>query len=284
MVAVVLATGMVSPPMRGTIDLRARTFFGVYRIVSDPAMHTRVLYHGTTIHGEQSLIPADRREPRTYYHRGSPVAQLIGAMTATLARARVGVVGLGVGSLAAYATAGQEWVFFELDPFVQSIASDTHYFDFMHECRQCRVVVGDARLSLERMPDRNFTLLVLDAFSSHAIPVHLLTREAIALYASKLAAGGALAFHISSRQFSLRDVLEPAAHDAGLRLLSQQQSVTDDETRRGALPSEWVVMTRDPELIMRLSTSGRWQPPRTGFAGPAWSDDFADILRVVTFR
>jgi spermidine synthase len=164
--------------------LRAeRTFFGVFRVMQDADGRYRALAHGTTLHGMQALDPAHSAEPLTYYHRTGPFGQAFEALPHARTAKQVAVVGLGIGTLAAYAVPGQQWTFYEIDPAVERIARDTAYFSFLDRCGQlCRVVIGDARLSLTAAPQGEYDLLVLDAFSSDAIPMHLMTDEAFSLY------------------------------------------------------------------------------------------------------
>ncbi|HXY39667.1 MAG TPA: fused MFS/spermidine synthase, partial [Vicinamibacteria bacterium] len=202
-----LLAGGLGASRYGPVVYAFRTFFGVYRVREDPATRLRVLLHGTTLHGMQSLDPAWRREPLGYYDRRGPVGQAFAALPAA-SRARVAVVGLGVGGLAGYARPGQRFTFFEIDPAVERLAREARWFSYLADCGDhCSVVTGDGRLSLGREPERAYDLLVLDAFSSDAIPVHLLTREAFTLYRSRLAEGGALLVHLSNRHLDLAPVL-----------------------------------------------------------------------------
>ena len=162
----------------GTVLHAERTFFGTYRVRLDPTGQYRSLFHGTTLHGMQSVSSARRHEPLAYHHRSGPFGDLfqnVGAAT----RPEVGVIGLGVGALASYQQGAQRWTFYEIDPAVERIARNADNFTYMSDCGdRCQVVIGDARLSLNATNDRTFGLFVVDAFSSDAIPVHLMTREA----------------------------------------------------------------------------------------------------------
>ena len=193
-----------------------RSFYAVHRVVRDSP--TRLtLVSGNTVHGVQDLSPALRHEPLSYYHRRSPIGELMTAWQGRPQRGRIGVVGLGAGTLAAYAEPGEHWTFFEIDPVVVDLARDRGLFTFLADARgEVDIVLGDGRLSLASIPDGTFGLLVFDAFSSDAVPVHLLTREAIALDLRKLAPGGLLAFHVSNRHLDLQRVLAGGATAAGL--------------------------------------------------------------------
>src|SRR5262249_55816141 len=150
---------------------------------TDPARRLRLLVHGRIVHGAQSLEPSTRGEPLTYYHRSGPIGQAFATFTGGFAKPRVGIVRLGAGSLAAYAEPGQRWSFYEIDPAIAALARDPRYFTYLRDARtDVRIVLGDARLSLAKEPAGALDLLVVDAFGSDTIPIHLLTREALALY------------------------------------------------------------------------------------------------------
>jgi len=141
--------------------------------------------------------------------------------------------------------------------------------------------VGDARISLAREAGARFDLLVLDAFSSDAVPVHLLTREAVELYRQRLNPKGALAFHISNRFLDLESVLAALAYDAGMQALAWADlAVSDEQRRAGRFPSHWMVLTDNSELAMALAASGEWQPPQRDLHGPVWTDGFSNIAGV----
>ncbi len=190
-VGAVLVLGVLHEQRSGRVLLAERTFFGRYTVlaVSDGgAYHS--LVHGTTLHGAQSMVPGLRREPLTYYRRGGPLGQVFASLPARPGR-QVAVVGLGTGTSAAYGAPGERWTYFEIDPAVVRIARDPRYFTYLADSRaRTEVALGDARLSLARAPDASFDLILLDAFSSDAIPVHLMTREALDLYLRKLRPGG----------------------------------------------------------------------------------------------
>ena len=189
----------------GQVLYRHRNYFGVVRVVVDSSRNEHRLFHGNTLHGAQSLQSERRHEPLTYYYRTGPIGQVFGMMKERIHQSNIAIVGLGTGSLAAYAEPGQHWDFYEIDPIVVQIARERCYFTMLDESRagSTEVVLGDARLRLQDAPDHGYKLIVLDAFSSDAIPTHLLTREALRLYLSKLAEGGIIAFHISNHYVDL---------------------------------------------------------------------------------
>ncbi len=263
----------------GGVMLWKRSFFGVNRVVlrTDPAP-ANVLIHGTTVHGAQFRDPARRREPLAYYHRDGPLGQVFSAFGAGYFRT-VGIIGLGAGAAACYARPGQDWTFFEIDPAVESIARDDRYFTYLRDCApQARVILGDARLSLDRVPDGSFNLLVLDAFSSDAIPVHLLTREAFRMYRRKLAPGGVLMAHISNEFLDLEPVVGRLTAETLLFGVVQYYEETGTaEAGQLGFSSIWAVMARRPADIQPLAPDSRWLPLR-GRTAPLWTDDYVNII------
>lgn len=258
-----------------------RSFFGIHRVNVDAGGGYHRLHHGNTVHGKQSLDPTRRREPLTYYTRTGPLGQTFAALGEDQKR-RTAVVGLGAGSLACYGTAGQHWTFYEIDPAVERIARDSRYFTFLADCpATAEVVLGDACLSLESSRDGAFGFLVLDAYSSDAIPVHLITREALALYLRKLAPHGVLAFHITNRHLTLEPVLANLAQDAGLICLTQYDGADAAERALGKMSSRWVLMARGATDLGPLATDRRWHPATTESAVGVWTDHYASLFRVL---
>ncbi|WP_369722047.1 spermidine synthase [Bradyrhizobium sp. LLZ17] len=265
---------------------QVRSFFGVHRVVEDRSGQFRLLMHGTTAHGAERVRNADgtpvkgRPEPTTYYYVGGPISDaIVAARRAHGSLAHVAAVGLGTGSLACHRQDGEDWTFFELDPQVVRIARDPLLFHFLSECApDIRIVLGDARLTLTASPER-YDLIVLDAFSSDAIPVHLLTREAFAGYLAHLTAHGLIVLHISNRHMALRGPAAAVGFTEGLVAFGKLQipPVTAQEDARAA--SEVVVFARDVEDLGELPAQG-WARLEPG-SRVAWTDDYANILGAV---
>ena len=276
--AILLAASAYADRSDGLIHAE-RDFFGTQRVL-DVGGRSHVLMHGTTNHGAQALSPDLRCEPLTYFHRTGPVGDLFRVLATRAHPLDVGVVGLGTGSTAGYARPGQRWTFYEIDPAVLRVAQDPRYFTFLRDCIPggYRVVLGDARRSLGAAPDGTYDLLLIDAFSSDAMPVHLMTCEALRLYLSKLAPDGLVAVNISSRYFNLRPVLAALARDLGLVALGRHDDeVPIEEQRKGRLASSWVVMARRTEDLGALARDQQWE--RLDDRGRrAWTDDFSDIV------
>jgi spermidine synthase len=277
--ALMLASGAYMSANEGVIH-RGRSFFGVHRILYKADSNTRSLVHGGIIHGIQSLDPRRRHEPSTYFHRTGPIGQAFSAFHGDYAKRRVAVVGLGVGTLAAYSEPEQEWTFYEIDPEIASLASDPHYFTFLSDSRApMRIVLGDARISLTKERPRSFDLLIVDAFSSDAIPVHLLTSEALKLYEEKLDVRGVLAFHISNRYLDFAPLLASLAHEAGLICLVQDDlrlDAGDKASNKSA--SRWAIMARSADDLGALARDRRWLTPSTRSTQVPWTDDFSNPL------
>jgi hypothetical protein len=260
-----------------------RTFYGTYRVTTTPGSTYRSLKMGTTLHGLQNGAPGRQAEPLSYYHRTGPFGHLMAAVPRMREPGAVAAIGLGVGTLGAYAGPGQHWTFYEIDPAVERIARDERYFTFLKTCGgQCDVVLGDARLSLAARPQAQYQLIVLDAFSSDAIPMHLLTQEAMAGYLSHLAPGGVLAFHITNRHLVISPVVARLAAHHGL---TARQFY--DRPRSGMrwasdkAQSNWVMMARAPQDLGLLMRDSRWVAPRTVAGANLWTDDFSNIFEVM---
>jgi hypothetical protein len=267
-----------------------RSFFGVHKIYESDDGRFRVLKNGSTIHGAQRIETEDsepatgRPQPITYYHDKSAMTRVIEAVrTRKGAPLRVAVIGLGSGSLACRIGPGETWRFFEIDPTIIAIARDPERFTFLSSCApSLPIVLGDARLTFAREPDHVYDLIIVDAYSSDAIPVHLATAEAMAIYKSKLAPQGVVVMHISNRHLELRSVVEGIAAANGLKtwIWSRTKEETDDanyifssdvaisaanETDIGALARDtfWVLTPPDPEVRI-------WTDDYSNIAGAVW--------------
>ncbi len=264
----------------GATRFAARSFYGVYRVVDDSVESLRRFYSGTTIHGSEFLADSTQA-PLAYYHREGPLGSLFSARSWHESPWRVAVVGLGAGATASYARPGESWTFYEIDPLVARIAADSQFFRFLSSAAAPqRIVLGDARISIAREPERAFDVLLIDAFSSDAIPVHLLTREALALYRSRVAEDGIIGWHISNKYLDLRPVLKAIADDAGLICLIRAD-LRVPEHAGGRLPSIWVAMTASQRTAAAIQADSRWIPLRTHLPLRLWRDDFSNVLGVL---
>ena len=256
-----------------------RTYFGVVRVERDEAAHLHRLVNGNTLHGAQSTDPGRRLEPLTYYDRRGPVGDVFSRLAAPAAAQEVGVIGLGIGTLACYGHPGQHWTFYEIDPAVERIARDQRLFTYLRDCPPtAEVVLGDARLSLSQASRPTFGLIVVDAFNSDSIPVHVITRQALDLYLDRLGDGGLIMVNITNRYLDLRGVLGDLAGDAGLTAVVRNDLDATGEEAAGRLGSMWVVMARDRADLAGLADDPRWKPLSARSDARVWTDDFSNLF------
>ncbi len=272
--AILLAPSLVSTPGQRVIA-RERSYFGIYRVVASDGARVHSLYDGTTLHGIERFGPG-RPQPLVYYSASGPVGQAFGELPYATTQ-RTGVIGLGAGVLACYAPPGDRFTFFEVDPVEVRIARDPALFDYLRRC-PANVVVGDGRLSLEHEPPGRFGLLVVDAFNSDAIPINLITREAVGVYFSRLQPTGALLFHITNRYLALEPVLGDIAHDLRLTCVAQRYLPTRAEARRGDVLSNWAILARTPRDLGELAHDGRWHRCVRDPSARTWTDQYSDLL------
>ena len=285
--AVLLASGLY-PGVYGQAEYRVRSFFGVHRVTHNADRSYRFLIHGNTKHGVQSLDPDRQTQPLSYYYRdpegsrSSPIGQLFETMKGDVRLDRVGLIGLGAGALACYADTGQDWTFYEIDPSVIDIARER--FTYLRHCRgRLAIETGDGRLSLAHSQQR-FGVIVVDAFSSDSIPVHLLTREALAVYRARLHPGGVLAFHISNRYLNLEPVLANLASAARPPLscwIQKDLVLTLHDQKDGKAPSIWVVLAESPDDLKQLLHKGPWTRAHEDPRMRVWTDDFSNLFDVL---
>ncbi len=282
-----LLAGGATQLRKGLAGAYQRSFFGVYAVEDYTRLDARGLKHGTTLHGLQSRDPARALQPTTYYVAGSGIGQALAAVTAQKgAAARIGVVGLGTGTLACHAgqpapAGGANYRFFEIDPLVVAIARQR--FTYLSRCTpDAAMVVGDARLTLAQQQPGSFDLLAIDAFSSDAIPLHMMTREAFAIYGRALAADGLLVIHVTNRFLDLKPVVAGLAAAGGWQAVHLEYRPAADD--RLANRSDWIALSRDPARIAALrSANPAWAalPPASR---TVWSDDFASVLPTLRWR
>ncbi|MCK5828826.1 MAG: fused MFS/spermidine synthase [Methylococcales bacterium] len=265
-----------------------RSFFGVLSVRQSVLMDEKKqpekyheLFHGTTKHGAQRLATHLQTTPLTYYSRPGPMGQLFSAYDNQSSQWEIGAVGLGAGALACYAKQQQHWTQYEIDPLVIEVAQNTDYFTYLKRCsKNTTFTVGDARLSLAKEPDQKFDLLIMDAFSSDSVPTHLLTREAMALYFTKLKPSGILAFHITNRHLDLKKVI--ADHVKHLKLAALIQEFKPKQEIPLVINTDWVVMAKQADTLAPLqeNTTGSWQKLPLYFDMKPWTDDFTNIIGI----
>ncbi len=268
------------------ILVRERSFFGVMTVRefrNDGVVHS--LVHGGIMHGEQRFTKlSDLDEPRSYYHKDGPLGDVMDILKQSKDAYHTAAIGLGTGSIAAYSEPNRPITFFEIDPKVEAIARNPKYFTYVNDALQrgcpLEVRIGDARITMAKSTD-SFDLMVIDAFSSDSIPLHLLTREAIEGWFRRLQTDGVIAFHISNRYIDLAPVLANAAEAMGI-FVFQREDLQGD-AYQGRSGSNWVIFTADPETAERFRLRADWTKVTTRPGLPVWTDDFASVLPVFRF-
>ncbi|PTM55026.1 fused MFS/spermidine synthase [Phreatobacter oligotrophus] len=278
----------LNPPLA-----RERSFFAVHEVTETASGNGRFLVHGTTVHGAERVRNADgspvrdRPEPVSYFYRGGPYSEAIEAVR-TLRGGRIGrvaVVGLGMGSLACHARPGEEWVFFEIDPVVVKIAQDQRLFRSLSACTPgARVVTGDGRLTLADEP-QPYDLIILDAFSSNAVPVHLLTAEALAGYGAKLTPDGALLFNITNRSMELASVVAASAkaNDMVTAAKADRNPIGDPDVTLLA-KAEVAIVARSPRALGQLADDPNWRRVEAPASVRTWTDDYSNVVDAIRRR
>lgn len=303
--AVVFFVFMATFSQGGRTILAERNFFGIIRVQDDPVpgddgspvrFRYRVLNHGSTEHGLQRIDDDGNlvhpAEALAYFHDAGPVGDVFPVFRKRCKEglpANVAITGLGVGALASYARPGDHWTFYEIDPAMERAARE--YFSFLADCEKeqqvtPRVVLGDARLRLKEAQDHEYGLIVLDAFSSDSVPAHLISRQALKLYRSKLAPGGLLLFNVSNRYLDLKRVLAALAEDGGMVCYYREHSPDALFKKAGTRDSQWVVMADRTEALGAIASDPRseWKPLARAAGDAVWTDDFSNVLGVFKWR
>ena len=288
-IVVALVLIRIYPADQGRVDT-VRSFFGVHKILVTPHGQYHVLMHGTTIHGAQKFQNDDgspisgRPEPITYYHESGGIGQAVTAIrTRNAGPLRVAVIGLGAGTLACASEPGESWKFFEIDQTMVDTARDPKYFSYIQNCEpDLKPVIGDARLTFAREPDGAYDLIIVDAYSSDAIPIHLATEQAMAIYKNKLAPRGAVVMHVSNRHLELAGVVVGIANANGLTSWAFNEDSNRDSEYIFA--TEVVVSARGEEDVGALASSGQWTLTNADEKQRIWTDDYSNVLGAVLRR
>jgi SAM-dependent methyltransferase len=272
---IAIAGVVFAPP----VVFRERTFFGSLS-VQPWENETIALLHGTTIHGFQNVVLDKRDIPLSYHHPDGPIGELYESLEGDPRLDDVGVLGLGVGTMAAYGEAGQDYTFYEIDQAVVDIATDERYFTYLADTpADLHIVLGDARLTLADATQTRHGLLFMNAFTSDAIPVHLLTREAVQLYFDRLEPDGLLVFNVSNRYLDVQSVVAAIAQDQGLAVLARDDDEGDVSV--GRYTSQWVVVARDAAAFGTLDDGdSEWFVPQPAPGTPVWTDAFSNLLGI----
>jgi SAM-dependent methyltransferase len=283
-VITVLSIGAAAAADRTDTTQSWRSFFGVLRQsrTQVPALGgpVRMLSHGTTLHGAQAVDPRWRCNPLVYYAMSSPIGQVFLAQEREKPRLRIGAVGLGTGSVAAYVRPGDRLTFFEIDPLVIRISSDPAHFSYTTRCAKGPVdyVLGDARLTVARQPADIFDILLIDAFSSDAVPTHLLTVQAVRGYLTHLKPDGVLILHLSNRNLDLNGPAQAVAKAAnGVALIQHYRPAPGADLGGWPSPEDAVIVARSPAGLARFAGDPRWQGTEPDKVRP-WTDDYTNLF------
>ena len=288
-VVVALAVLRAYPSDDGRVET-VRSFFGVHKIVVTANGQYHVLMHGTTIHGAEKFRNDDgspvtgRPEPITYYHKDGGIGQAIAAVRERKgAPLRVAVIGLGSGTLTCASKPGEDWKFFEIDQSMVDTARDPKYFTYIQNCEpNLKPVIGDARLTFAREPDGIYDLIIVDAYSSDAIPIHLATEEAMAIYKAKLAPQGAVVMHVSNRHLELSSVVVGIADANDMKSwVYNEDSGRDNEY---IFSTSVVVSAREEADVGKLASSDVWAETEADEKQRVWTDDYSNVLGAVWRR
>jgi SAM-dependent methyltransferase len=262
------------------VILSKRNFYGVLRVTEwgkgDPVDHRRSLIHGSIMHGQQFLGPTLKTEPTSYYTATSGIGRLLESLHPRKDPLKVGIIGLGAGTIATYGAKGDTYRFYDINPDVMTIAQRD--FTFLKDsAATIELVLGDARLSLEREPPEHFDVLAIDAFSSDAIPVHLITSEALAVYRRHMKPGGVIAFHVTNRYLDLVPVVQALADAQGMKAI-----LIRDETKNALTStSDWVLLSDDPAALAKPDLADNATPIEARPDWRLWTDDFNNLVQVL---
>ncbi len=292
--AAIVLVGTTYADHGATLLDRRRGFFGILRVVEDPAHAYRYLLHGSTLHGSQAIAERERCEPVSYYTRSGPLGRVLATRRETLGGGDAALVGLGTGALACYAAPGERWRFYEINQDVVDVAEDPRFFTFLHNARAAgadvTIDVADGRLGVAALPPASQSLVVLDAFNSDSVPIHLLTREAVALYVRALRTDGWLVLHCSNRTLDLTRVVSAIAQREHLAAVVNPDATEiaaqlAEQSDQAGIPGSsgaptWIVLARTPAGLDPLRAVGFVELPEPRGA-PAWTDERASLFEVV---
>ncbi len=302
-IGVVLLAGQLWFALGKDVRYLDRSFYGVMKVRrenytyvnhrgEEERAYKHILLHGSTNHGEQRFDSEWRRKPITYYFPTGPIGEVFTRVLDPETQKEIGVCGLGTGSTAAYRRPGQRITYFEIDPHVLNIACDPRYFSYLTDSdpelktpnAMIAIKLGDARLTIEQEPDGKFDLLLVDTFSSDAIPMHMITKEAIDLFFRKLKERGILIVHISNRHLDLAPVVGNIAHELNLIARYRNDANIDlDEAAVDKFASDVVVVVRKPQYLGPLADDDQWESISPNDRVGIWTDDFSNFLTVVNW-
>lgn len=275
-VAAVILLGMTSLQHTPGVVEYERSFFASYTVFAREE-HGRTFVkfsHGTTSHGVQSRETELEETPLAYHHPSGPVGDVVDAIP----HEKVGVLGLGAGAMAAYAEPGTDFTFYEIDPRVEAIARE--HFSYLDQCgKRCTVEIGDGRKLLERTPPDTYDILFLDAYNSDSVPTHLMTREALELYLSRVDEDGVLVFNVSNRYLDIEGLVGALAEDKGLVARTRFHYPRRNLRNKNVYTSVYTVVARDEEDLRNLAENPGWKPTKNN--GVVWTDSYSDVVSIL---
>ncbi|MBX2833398.1 MAG: fused MFS/spermidine synthase [Micavibrio sp.] len=261
---------------------RSRNFFGLISVVDIPEANVRMFLHGVTNHGMQALEEEYKYTGISYYSPLSPLNDVFEIFSNEPSPQEVAIIGLGAGATACFTKEGRHFDFFEIDPAVVEVAEDPEYFTFLSDCGSpYDVILGDGRMTIQRMPDAKYDIILLDAFSSDNIPVHVLTEEAVAIYLSKLKEDGVIVFHISNKYLDLEPVVAQISKKLGFNAIARfNNGGTLEDSGIDVMPSHYAAISRDPSKLEQLK-SKEWSDAIFKDGVESWSDQYSNIFSVL---
>ncbi len=277
---ILYAVGYGAAEWRNNTILTERSFFGIVKV--EDRHDYKMLKHGGTLHGLQLKAAGKRLTPTGYYHRNGPLGQLFVTVLADSNKRSFGLVGLGVGTTLCLADKNDDFAIYEIDPMVADVASNPEYFTFLEDCPPTHtIIIGDGRISLRQSTDKQFDALIIDAFSSDAIPVHLMTKEALTLYWSRLNPNGVLIMHVTNAYLFLKPVLANISHELGLTGFYRRDDPKGADANEHRLLSEWIIMAKTPNRLKPLYNDARWQKLEKDEQYQVWTDNYSNIIQLL---
>jgi spermidine synthase len=262
-----------------------RNYFGVIKVLDQPATNVRILQHGTTYHGVQSLDPELKLTPNAYYHEKGVFGEVFTYLDSVDQEQRIGVIGLGVGTLTCFSKKGRHYDFYEIDPDIIEIAEDSSLFSYLSDCGSpYNIIEGDGRLGLTTADNDLYDVIILDAFSSDNIPVHLLTIEAIRLYLSKLKPDGVLVFHISNRHLDIAPIISKHAENLDMLSLGKTSPTAIDKNQNLIMTAATIHLIFTEESAYKYFRDNNWKKVPHTHIRTGWTDDFSNILSILKLK
>jgi predicted membrane-bound spermidine synthase len=275
----VILAGIYITSQDTNVLYRSRDFFGSYKIVNNTKWDQNILYVGSTIHGAQFRSPELQEYPVGYFDPEGSLGDIFNVFNNEKPNANIAICGLGVGSIAAYGELGQSITYYEINPHVYEIAAESGYFTYLSNSKaDINTIFGDARITIQQAEDQSFDMIILDAFNSDSIPVHLLTREAFEIYQQKLKPDGWMAVQISNRYLDLQPVIAAAVNHLGWTALVHDEVLDTNDIRNNRMTASWIVLFQQEKWVDSFSAFDIWEPLTYDGSIEIWTDNHATVL------